>query len=147
MAKPPDTNFCPGKYILELPLQQISISNETVTILIILHLNPQLPTHGLHTKKQHSWAGSNIYWDGSKLTFDTAISNDSDLKQGVHFRWGSLIGIPSSGNSAPSAYYIPIYNPTSPQNSTWDCKSYDFNSIYCFYNVSLVTVLTQTIPT
>lgn len=53
MAKPPDTNFCPGKYILELPLQQISISNETVTILIILHLNPQLPTHGLHTKKQH----------------------------------------------------------------------------------------------
>ena len=51
MAKPPYTNFCPVKYIFELPLEQISISNETVTILIILHSNPQLPTHGLHTKK------------------------------------------------------------------------------------------------
>ena len=91
-------------------------------------------TRVTYKKNSIIWAGSNIYWDGSKLTFDTAISNDSDLKQGVHFRWGSLIGIPSSGNSAPSAYYIPIYNPTSPQNSTWDCKSYDFNSIYCFYN-------------
>lgn len=75
-------------------------------------------TRVTYKKSSIIWAGSNIYWDGSKLTFDTAISNDSDLKQGVHFRWGSLIGIPSSGNSAPSAYYIPIYNPTSPQNST-----------------------------
>jgi hypothetical protein len=50
-------------------------------------------------KKTVVWAGSNIYWDssGQKLTFDaptTDVSTNSpQRKQGVLFKWGSLIGI------------------------------------------------------
>lgn len=79
-----------------------------------------------------TWAGSNIYWNGSKLTFDetTNISNNNDLKQGVFFRWGSLIGVSAFGNPA---YFIPYYNAGSPGSSTWGYSSYVFNNIYCFY--------------
>jgi uncharacterized protein (TIGR02145 family) len=40
-----------------------------------------------------SFAGSNIYWDGSKLTFDGAGSTSKQYYQGVFFKWGSLVGI------------------------------------------------------
>lgn len=43
-----------------------------------------------------SWAGSNIYWDGQKLTFDDYSSDDSsphEKYRGVYFKWGSLWGI------------------------------------------------------
>jgi uncharacterized protein (TIGR02145 family) len=40
-----------------------------------------------------TFAGSNIYWDGSKLTFDGAGSTSKQYYQGVYFKWGSLVGI------------------------------------------------------
>ncbi|MDR0543450.1 MAG: fimbrillin family protein [Dysgonamonadaceae bacterium] len=39
------------------------------------------------------FAASNIYWDGSKLTFDTDYTKDNMMKQGVFFRYGSLVGV------------------------------------------------------
>lgn len=46
-------------------------------------------------------AGSNIYWDGNKLTFDDIPSSDgirtpNEQKQGVFFKFGSLIAIGAS---------------------------------------------------
>lgn len=39
------------------------------------------------------WAGSNIYWDGNKLTFKDTDDTYSEDYQGVFFQWGSLWGI------------------------------------------------------
>jgi|GEM_PF-692800 len=62
------------------------------------------------------WAGSNIYWDGSKLTFDTESTDANNRKQGVCFQWGSLIGISLSDTYVT---YTPTYNSGTPSNSTW----------------------------
>lgn len=87
------------------------------------------------------WAGSNIYWNGSKLTFDETVINaeaNSDLKQGVYFRWGSLIGMPANGDPCPSMYYIPTYNASSPKSSTWSYKALT-SSIFCFDDMDIVS--------
>lgn len=72
------------------------------------------------------WAGSNIYWDGSKLTFDEEPENNSDLFQGVFFRWGSLIGISPSSDYVT---YTPAYNSGAPASSTWSEGNRTFASI------------------
>jgi hypothetical protein len=44
--------------------------------------------------KRCVWARSNIYWDGNKLTFVPAgMDTSKEGYQGVHFKFGSLIGI------------------------------------------------------
>lgn len=45
----------------------------------------------------HGWAGSNIYWNGSKLTFDDVGDTTRQYYQGVFFQWGSLWGIAPNG--------------------------------------------------
>jgi hypothetical protein len=81
------------------------------------------------TRTNVLWAGSNIYWttaDGGKLTFDApaAVDAASQLKQGVLFKWGSLIGIsPAYGTGDDAAYssttpvYVPYFNSSS--NKGW----------------------------
>lgn len=49
------------------------------------------PRHG-------GWAGSNIYWDGSKLTFDDVNVRTHERYQGVFFQWGSLWGLAPNGS-------------------------------------------------
>jgi hypothetical protein len=58
-------------------------------------------------KKVVVWAGSNIYWDSSypRMTFDAPGSGDQ-TRQGVLFKWGSLIGI----SPAAEGDYEKIYN-------------------------------------
>ena len=71
------------------------------------------------------WAGSNIYWDGTKLTFDTETTTANNQKQGIFFKWGSLIGISSNGDigssydSSSVLLYIPSYVSNSPLSSSW----------------------------
>lgn len=76
-------------------------------------------------KKPTVWAGSNIYWDGTKLTFDPAPVDPVNpttqelanmKKQGVAFKWGSLVGV-----SLSSSYvtYTPTYNSGNPTASSW----------------------------
>lgn len=47
----------------------------------------------------HGWAGSNIYWDGTKLTFDDVNVTTNQDYQGVFFQWGSLWGIAPNGTA------------------------------------------------
>jgi uncharacterized protein (TIGR02145 family) len=88
--------------------------------------------------KELIWAGSNIYWNGSKLTFDAAPvdpanSTTQELanqkKQGVAFLWSSLVGI-----SLSSTYvtYTPAYNSTTPSSSTWSTGSSTYANIAYF---------------
>lgn len=82
------------------------------------------------------WAGSNIYWDGTKLTFDPAPVDPTNptaqelinmQKQGVCFQWGSLIGI-----SLSSTYvtYTPTYNSGNPTGSTWSEGATTWGTFY-----------------
>jgi hypothetical protein len=84
-------------------------------------------------KRPLVWAGSNVYWDnaGQKLTFDAPGSGDvAQRKQGVLFKWGSLVGVSpitsdGSGNDEGDPYYytkynvgVPIYHPVY-SSPTW----------------------------
>jgi hypothetical protein len=69
------------------------------------------------------FAASNIYWNGTRLTFDpySATANlSSEQKQGVMFKWGSLIGIAAAGKA--NSQFVSwnndstIYVPTSPSS-------------------------------
>jgi hypothetical protein len=62
----------------------------------------------LHPPK---FAASNIYWDGTQLTFDTSTQTDSD-DDAVYFKWGSLIGISgdSEGIDGDTKIYTPIHS-------------------------------------
>ncbi|TWV14417.1 DUF4906 domain-containing protein [Bacteroidaceae bacterium HV4-6-C5C] len=85
--------------------------------------------------KKLVWAGSNIYWNGSKLTFDPSPVNPANpttqelanmKKQGVAFRWGSLVGI---SLSTTYVTYTPTYNSAVPANSTWSTGSNAYTNI------------------
>ncbi|MDR0938776.1 MAG: hypothetical protein LBN29_05375 [Mediterranea sp.] len=62
--------------------------------------------------KRLTWAASHIYWGGGKLTFDaqqdfgqgdagtTAANADSGYKQGLLFKWGSLVAFSPSNDAS-----------------------------------------------
>jgi uncharacterized protein (TIGR02145 family) len=89
--------------------------NSQYTYTITLKPN-DTDTRITYKKSGTVWAGSNIYWDGTKLTFDTETTDANNQKQGVCFQWGSLRGI-----SLNSSYvtYTPNYNSGNPTESTW----------------------------
>jgi hypothetical protein len=68
-----------------------------------------------------TWAKSNIYWNGTELTFDkTGTVAGSENYRGVHFKWGSLVGIePVNATSSNYVYSVPIYIP-NVSAKTWD---------------------------
>jgi hypothetical protein len=72
--------------------------------------------------KDPLWAGSNIYWDGSKLTFAPYGDTSKRLYQGVYFLWGSLVGIrPWCGSKTQgNVVYVPTYVASNASTSTWD---------------------------
>jgi hypothetical protein len=66
-------------------------------------------------------AKSNIYWNGSYLTFSNTSGVTEDY-QGVYFKWGSLVGI-SPKNTATLTTAWETYYPTdmNANNSTgWE---------------------------
>jgi hypothetical protein len=70
------------------------------------------------------WAYSNIYWNGSKLTFDKSAASasvpTSNTYQGVMFKWGSLIGVaPSNAQTEAELDEVALYIP-NVNNGTWD---------------------------
>lgn len=62
------------------------------------------------------WAGSNIYWDGSKLTFDDTDDTSHENYQGVFFKWGSLWGIAPLPTNAT---IVNVYTPTGIEPKAW----------------------------
>jgi uncharacterized protein (TIGR02145 family) len=82
---------------LKLPANSISFSDKLVAganYTVRITLKPL----AWSTK----FAGSNIYWNGSKLTFDEHGSNSNTKYQGVYFKWGSLIGVSPVGSTFSS---------------------------------------------
>jgi hypothetical protein len=69
----------------------------------------------------YPFAYSNIYYDGTNLTFDrsgaTASIANSCYYQGVFFKWGSLIGVSPIGGGDATILYIP-----NTGNKTWDAS-------------------------
>lgn len=64
------------------------------------------------------WAGSNIYWDGTKLTFDDVNVTTHKNYQGVYFQGGSLYGISPMGVYSPTTIiYPPSGGSTSALNT------------------------------
>jgi hypothetical protein len=76
------------------------------------------------------FAGSNIYWNGSQLTFDLHGNTANQYYQGVHFRYGSLIGV-----SAAKGSFInnstPVYKPGVGQTiwASWETVPYTVGAI------------------
>jgi hypothetical protein len=84
-------------------------------------------------RKGVAWAGSNVYWDGSQLTFKPhGYVGEENNYQGVFFRWGSLVGIDPSynnmiiWNSSNNTFYVPSY--TSPSDHSWATSHFIWNN-------------------
>jgi hypothetical protein len=99
-------------------------SSKTFTDLVASFTKPLLSGRSyslqITFKKGIAWAGSNIYWDGNKLTFEpTGYSGPKSNYQGVFFQWGSLVGVSPAalpengdfqvGTSGNPATGTPIY--------------------------------------
>jgi hypothetical protein len=68
-----------------------------------------------------TWAKSNIYWNGTELTFDkTGTVAGSEHYRGVHFKWGSLVGVaPEYAGNESQMYSVHVYIP-NVSAKTWD---------------------------
>jgi hypothetical protein len=63
-----------------------------------------------------AFAGSNVYWNGTQLTFELYdYVGEKNFYQGLHFKWGSLIG--ASPKNVTFQTSDMIYYPTS--KTTW----------------------------
>ncbi|GHV58989.1 hypothetical protein FACS1894182_12390 [Bacteroidia bacterium] len=100
-----------------------TVYSGTIAPAFDMNLDPSLSyTLTVNFKKEAvKFVASNIYWDGNKLTFDTYTttpSMSSMQKQGVMFKWGSLVGVSCPGTAgnqttawdAGSAVYVPTNN-------------------------------------
>jgi hypothetical protein len=71
--------------------------------------------------RESLWAYSNIYWDetlnsgAGGLTFDKVSTGSHPDYVGVHFKWGSLVGISPVGDKENALLYIPPVN-----GGNWD---------------------------
>jgi hypothetical protein len=63
--------------------------------------------------KAPKFAGSNIYWNGGQLTFDLHGVTGNQYRQGVYFRYGSLMGL-STASIAFVGNTTTVYIPGSP---------------------------------
>jgi hypothetical protein len=73
--------------------------------------------------KKCVWSRSNVYWDGSKMTFVPA-GNDLSKQgyQGLIFKWGSLVGVSATGGAPFTVYPA---NATPYTTSSWIAIPYE----------------------
>ncbi|GHS93529.1 hypothetical protein FACS1894207_0080 [Bacteroidia bacterium] len=73
-----------------------------------------------------TWAGSNIYWDGTKLTFADSGDKSKEQYQGVFFKWGSLIGLSPTGTNWTTSLntYVP-----DPATGAWSITGRNYGAI------------------
>jgi hypothetical protein len=70
------------------------------------------------TLAEDKWAGSNIYWNGTKLTFDEPYEMGKSAAQGLFFKWGGLTGIsPVEAWWSETCY---IFTDTENTGVEWD---------------------------
>lgn len=77
------------------------------------------------TLARTAFAGSNIYWDGSRLTFDSKGETGHEQYQGVFFKWGSLTGISPTGDTFSTETPIYQYNNMSHNWSLQTASSWE----------------------
>jgi len=87
------------KVVFESPVSPVKFNDVTVEFDL---------AHGYYPTSHNGWAGSNIYWDGSKLTFDDVGDYTNQNYIGVYFQWGSLYGISPVDNFSFSTV---VYKP------------------------------------
>jgi len=126
-----------GESITAIHIGTITINGKThqnLNVGFAKSLQPKISyTLKINFKKDDapagSFAGSNIYWDGSKLTFDPAVVKDRENLQGVFFKWGSLVGLsPKQELLTTLTVYIPNYDSANPGASAWTVTN--FKSAY-----------------
>ncbi|MGL5787293.1 MAG: hypothetical protein ACRCX4_10810, partial [Bacteroidales bacterium] len=88
---------------LYMPDGEIKVFKKDGTLLIV------------RFKYNEGFAGSNIYWDGSKLTFDDvpqkgSISPNANY-QGLFFNWGSLVAYANTSQQRWTYVYSPSSTP------------------------------------
>ncbi|MBP1617592.1 MAG: hypothetical protein H6Q14_1419 [Bacteroidetes bacterium] len=76
------------------------------------------------TLARTAFAGSNIYWNGTRPAFEDKGTTTNEQYQGLLFKWGSLYGISPSGaqNSEFVADTTPVYAPNS-SGSSWNATT------------------------
>jgi hypothetical protein len=115
--------------IPELDAAALSLNSEANLAFVLQPGTSYTLTVSLKDTPTGLWAGSNIYWDGEKLTFDPAGKTDHALYQGVFFRWGSLVGIMTTAYTNPYGVYVPNYDSGEPGESDWSVEAWNPNSI------------------
>jgi hypothetical protein len=84
-----------------------------------------------------AFAYSNVYWDGTKLTFDETDEGHQGY-QGLFFKWGSLVGISPVGEWSNNS--TPVYRAGESGSSTYS----HFNSIPYWNNATYGDVIDNT---
>jgi hypothetical protein len=121
---------------LSVVFSQALVENTSYTVLVDV--------------RESMWARSNVYWvstggNTGYLTFDTADEGHQGY-QGVFFKWGSLVGLsPAQTNgsdafSGATAVYIPTYNSSDPEASTWVRSTSHSYQGGTYWNVTTVGV-------
>lgn len=88
-------------------------SSSQKNVLFRISNNSNFSTCGDPRSKEYypeahkGWAGSNIYWDGSKLTFDDVGDQTHRYYSGLCFCWGSLLAI---GYPSDTSYCGVLYS-------------------------------------
>lgn len=88
----------------------VKIDRLGASITITVTQEKGTPTAPVTPPVMNAWAASNVYWDGTKLTFDVESPNSAvGQKQGVFFQWGSLvaIGVLNKGYTTEEVVYSP----------------------------------------
>ena len=81
---------------------------------VLSEQNITINVGGYYPTIHSGWAGSNIYFDGSKLTFDGIGITTHQNYQGVYFMGGSLFGIsPMGAYSTSTTLYPPTGGTTN----------------------------------
>jgi uncharacterized protein (TIGR02145 family) len=98
-----------------------TLKNSSVSDVRVVAVTKWKHTPGTEDNQQTGkFAGSNIYWNGSKLTFDGAGTTTNQYRQGVYFKWGSLVGISPAQTPAGTDVWtgdVIVYVPTFSQTS------------------------------
>jgi hypothetical protein len=95
------------------------------------------------------WAGSNIYWDGARLTFDPMGKTEHSLYQGVYFKFGSLVGVSGSEamNANTTTMYVPDYEELDPEGSGWRASTISAEGWGDWDGIPYIPVISGSYPT
>jgi hypothetical protein len=98
-----------------------------------------------HPATHGGWAGCNIYWDGSKLTFDDVGETAHQYYQGVFFKWGSLWGLdPSYSNwSTTKKIYVPAPASATGWSSTTSCTENEWDEYIPYAEFTIIHTRTR----